>query len=536
MRYKAYTYKYRFIIIIYIKVFPLELVDMHHKKTIDIKEEESTKVNNNSIDHNHKDKMIMNSPISREMSHHRNIDNEKIPNSNSLPSFSSLLKNLRNSNEIYTKRDNNDKRNDQQPILASSNLPIKTEFRNSNFQYQSNSPIAIHPKSQYQLPQLQLPLPRTSPSQIQPQNTNDNSQSYIRVLNHETSPVNIRPAPLVSNSVTSSYTYLIDDNEIITNKYIDPYNLSKLQPDYISTAPGSVNDITTRCWFHYCLRNFELNTGDYFNSIQEAKYGMWLYFTAKQGIFLRQTRSRGIRDQKQEEILLNNYNNNKYIDIGNDNYMTEQKHQQYSISISRDQSQSASFSYSCKNCKKPMFVAKKKVSRSYNDGVNNNAPIGVWVIRTIAFHPHNECMELTNFNTSSPLAATTSSLHGPQSPHGISSPQSVSSEWNNTTSLSDVKLNCPHTLDLIKTIKNRVSSRSGDIVKEAVYILQDIHFGKVYDETRGILSSLNKSNLNNNMNIFIEIDSNQSRAEISYIKKRQELMTRMVKRRVRVVR
>ncbi len=113
-------------------------------------------------------------------------------------------------------------------------------------------------------------------------------------------------------------------------------------------------------------------------------------------------------------------------------------------------------------------------------------------------------------------------------------PTSIDSNFSSSpspTSVNEVKLNCPHTLDLIRTINDRVTSRSEDLRREAVFILQDIYFGKVYDENTGTLSKIN----NNNEKLSIQVSQNPTKSEVSYIKRRQELMARMVKRRVYVV-
>ncbi len=122
------------------------------------------------------------------------------------------------------------------------------------------------------------------------------------------------------------------EQEQVKNKFVDPYKLSELLSANIDAV------IPTRCWFRYCLRSFELSPGDYFSTVKNVKYAMWLYFTAKQGVFLRQMRSRGIRVLNEEEREIS---------------PSEQS--------SGDPAQSASFSYSCKNCKKVIFVAKKVI-------------------------------------------------------------------------------------------------------------------------------------------------------------------------------
>ncbi len=264
---------------------------------------------------------------------------------------------------------------------------------------------------------------------------------------------------------------------------IRPYNLGDLLPYQSRYAP-------TRCWFQRCLAEFDLKPGNYFETYQEAKYGMWLYFTAKYGIQLRQMRATGLRSN--DSTAAGDSPMSDHVD---------------------DSDRPANFSYQCKICKKMLFVVKKKVSGSYNDGVNNNAPNNVWVVRTIINHPDSDC------NNHLAVTGSTNNNTFDKSPK-------FTIDQLSRDKLP--KMNSPHTIDLMETIRDQVNLISEDLEKTVVCILQDIYVGQVYDEQIECLTSVSQ---NGNGQLEINEHLNSSLEQVLYIRKRQSLMSKMVRKK-----
>ncbi len=155
------------------------------------------------------------------------------------------------------------------------------------------------------------------------------------------------PLPTTTNNAYNKYKEMSEDLRIRDslasnislkhrpkNDHIDPYNFGP--PRIGITDPKWI-----RSFFQQDLSNFTLKPGDYLDSAQAAKYSMWLYFTAKRGISLRQLRALGLRDLKN--------NTNKASPSS-----------QHSKIF-----QSANFSYCCQRCNSVLFVAKRVSSYYY---------------------------------------------------------------------------------------------------------------------------------------------------------------------------
>ncbi len=372
----------------------------------------------------------------------------------------------------------------------------------------------VHPPHAMAPPTMTMPMPVTANLYNAPTDyAQDYSQEYTQDLNYShISSVSLSPSTsftyspqseiksespvqmqMLSPSTSASRsTSRIEDVE---STFVDPFNLNTF-----GGLTGATNtNMNTRCWFHKCLSNLNLKPGNYFHSVEAAKFAMWLYFTAKNGVLLYQMRAKGLRDLKNARESFYGHpttrsrHSSAYQEM-NDIHTNSRKVSGGCLG--------ANFSYSCKRCNKMLFVAKKKVRGSYNDQTNNEAPYNAWVIRTIVDHPQSEC----HHSSSSPPSPTTSNIIG------------------NTQQ----KLNCPHTLDLMRAVKKRVNKSHEELRIVTVWILQDIYYGKVYDDSRQTLNSI--SNDGHGI-FFINEWRNPNDDEITYVKKRQELMTRMVRKR-----
>lgn len=129
-----------------------------------------------------------------------------------------------------------------------------------------------------------------------------------------------------------------EDENTIINEQIDPYVLG-IKRRHITKR----DDIRT--YFRQDLDDFSLKPGDYLETVEATKYAMWLYFTAKQGIILRQLRAKGLRDLRKKRNT--NSAPNHHI------------RSQFRALNPENRTKSANFSYCCQNCGSVLLVAKK---------------------------------------------------------------------------------------------------------------------------------------------------------------------------------
>ncbi len=151
--------------------------------------------------------------------------------------------------------------------------------------------------------------------------------------------------------------------------------------------------------------------------------------------------------------------------------------------------------------------------------MNNKAPYNVWVIRTINDHTREDCEKQKN--------------------------EQQLNENLKQKKAEPEKLTCPHTLDLIKTIKNQYKLDNKQLLNSVVGILQDIFHKKVYTEGRISYIAKLKNEPCSNSNLrsietsskkankyIVHIDREYSIEEFEVIKKKQQLMVRMVRKRL----
>ncbi len=131
------------------------------------------------------------------------------------------------------------------------------------------------------------------------------------------------PGPgLSSNSPGSSTSNF---RSLITKQFQmqPPQLITPYQPDRLlrnnTVVTYSCNSKGIRAWFWHCVSYLTLKKGDYCSTLEEMKYSMWLFFTVKCNVNLRQLRADGLR---------------------------------------KSSSHHANFSYYCKKCGKSVYTAK----------------------------------------------------------------------------------------------------------------------------------------------------------------------------------
>ncbi len=152
----------------------------------------------------------------------------------------------------------------------------------------------------------------------------DGSISSMNGMELQMSPI----PSLSSNSDSSSpmspptsnfRTLMWNQFPIQPPQHIKPYQLDLiLRDNTVVTYPCDFKE--TRAWFWHCISYLNLKKDDYCSTVEEMKFSMWLFFTAKYNVNLRQLRAHGLRKTSS----------------GHD----------------------ANFSYYCKKCDKSLFTAK----------------------------------------------------------------------------------------------------------------------------------------------------------------------------------